>query len=179
MAICVSAPALSHLRPALRLDGPARPVIGLQERRTAGAAAWVRGAARHSSAATARLGRPRSPRGADPAPADPAADTPAGHPRHCPALAPPPRHPEADLSAPDGATPVSAEVATLIERLATENHGWDTSGSKASCSSSATGSARPRSAGSSKPGRSRRHQNGALTRVAAVPARPGIGDARD
>jgi putative transposase len=57
-----------------------------------------------------------------------------------------------------GRPPVSAEIAALIERLATENHSWGyqryaelgiTGGSKASCSSSATGSARPRSAGSS------------------------------
>jgi len=29
MIICVPAPALPRLRPALRLAGPARPVIGL------------------------------------------------------------------------------------------------------------------------------------------------------
>jgi putative transposase len=29
-----------------------------------------------------------------------------------------------DLPAPDGRPPVSAEIAALIERLATENHGW-------------------------------------------------------
>ena len=44
--------------------------------------------------------------------------------------------------------PVSAEIAALIVRLATENNGWDTSGSKVSCSRSATGSAHRRSAGS-------------------------------
>jgi putative transposase len=49
-----------------------------------------------------------------------------------------------------GRPPVSAEIAALIERLATENNGWGTSGSKASCSSSATGPAHPRSAGSSR-----------------------------
>ena len=50
-----------------------------------------------------------------------------------------------------GRPPVSAEIAALIERLATENaSAGGTSGSKASCSSSATGSARPRSAGSSR-----------------------------
>ena len=49
-----------------------------------------------------------------------------------------------------GRPPVSAEVAALIAQLATENHGWGTRGSKASCSSSATGSARPLSAGSSR-----------------------------
>ena len=32
-----------------------------------------------------------------------------------------------------GRPPVSAEIAELIERLATENNGWDTSGSRASC----------------------------------------------
>ena len=38
-----------------------------------------------------------------------------------------------------GRPPVSAEIVALIERLATENNGWDTSGSKVSCSRSATG----------------------------------------
>jgi hypothetical protein len=47
-----------------------------------------------------------------------------------------------------GRPPVSAEITALIERLATENNGWDTRGSKASCSSSATRSAHPPSAGS-------------------------------
>ncbi len=50
-----------------------------------------------------------------------------------------------------GRPPVSAETAALIERLATENNAWGTRGSKASCSSSATGSAHPPSAGSSRP----------------------------
>src|ERR1700722_757614 len=54
MIIRVLAPALSHLRPALRLAGPARPVIGRQGRRAARAAARGRRAAPHPSAATAR-----------------------------------------------------------------------------------------------------------------------------
>ncbi len=49
-----------------------------------------------------------------------------------------------------GRPPVSSEIAALIERFATENNGWGTRGSRASCSSSATRSARPRSAGSSR-----------------------------
>ena len=41
-----------------------------------------------------------------------------------------------------GRPPVSAEIAALIERLATENHGWGYKiESKANYSSSATGSA--------------------------------------
>src|SRR5271165_5666602 len=102
MIICVLALALSHLRPTLRLAGPARPVIGLQGRRAARAAARGHRAAPHPSAAPARLGRPRSLRRADPAPAREAAEAPAGHPRHRPALAPPPRLPQMDLPAPDG-----------------------------------------------------------------------------
>ena len=48
---------------------------------------------RDPSAAPAGLGRPGGPRRADPAPAGKAASASAGHPRHCPALAPPPGHP--------------------------------------------------------------------------------------
>ena len=80
MIIRVSPPALSHLRPALRLAGPARPVIGLQGRRAARAAARGRRAAPRPAAAPARLGRPRDPRCADPVPASTVADTPAGLP---------------------------------------------------------------------------------------------------
>ena len=47
-----------------------------------------------------------------------------------------------------GRPPVSAEITALIEQLATENHGGDTSATRASCSSSATGSAPQPSAGS-------------------------------
>ena len=50
-----------------------------------------------------------------------------------------------------GRPPVSAEIAALIERLATGTPRGRTSGSKASCSSSATGSAHPPSAVSSRP----------------------------
>src|SRR3984957_13766404 len=102
MIIRVLAPALPHLRPALRLAGPAWPVIGLQGRRAARTAARGRRTAPNQSPAPARLGRPRSPRRADPAPAREAASAPADHPRYRPALAPPPRRPQVDLPAPDG-----------------------------------------------------------------------------
>jgi putative transposase len=49
-----------------------------------------------------------------------------------------------------GRPPVGAEITALIERLATRTQAGDTRGSKASCSSSATGLVRPRSAGSSR-----------------------------
>ena len=127
MIIRVLAPALSHLRPALWLAGPAWPVIGLQGRRTAGAAARGRRAAPHSSAARldwadravlAALIRLLSK----------AADAPAGHPRHRPALAPPPGHHlvTRKWTYPHqmGRPPVSAEIAALIARLATENNSW-------------------------------------------------------
>src|SRR5690348_1998906 len=80
MIIRVLAPALPDLRPALRLAGPARPVISLQGRRAARAAARGGRTAPHPSAAPGRLGRPRGPRRADPAPAREAASAPAGHP---------------------------------------------------------------------------------------------------
>src|SRR5580704_6876527 len=77
------APALSHLRPALRLAGLARSVVGLQERRALRAAARGRRATPyHSSAAPDGLGRPRDHGRADPAPAGKAPDAPAGHSRH-------------------------------------------------------------------------------------------------
>src|SRR6516162_4813067 len=97
MIIRVLAPALSHLRPALWVAGPARPVIGLRGRRVARAAARGRRVAPYPSAAPARLGRPSGPRRADPAAAGEAADAPAGHARYRPAVAPPPGHPQVDL----------------------------------------------------------------------------------
>ena len=83
-------------------ERPSRPVIGLQGRRTARAAARGRRPAPRQSPAPARLGRPRGPRRAHRAPAGKAAGAPAGHPRHRPALAPPPDHPQADLPEPGG-----------------------------------------------------------------------------
>src|SRR5271169_766445 len=120
----VPAPALSHLRPALRLAGPARPVIGLQGRRATRAAARGGRAAPHPSAPPARLGRPGGPRHADPAPAITAAEAPADHPRHRPALASPPGHRKWTYPHRTGRPSVNAEIAALIERLATENNSW-------------------------------------------------------
>ena len=128
MIIRVPAPALPHFCPVLRLAGPARPVIGLQGRRAARAAARGRRAAPRQSPAPAGLGRPRNPRRADPAPAGKAAGASPGHPRRGPAVAPPPGHRlvTRKWTYPNqtGRPPVSAEIVMLIKQLATENRGW-------------------------------------------------------
>src|SRR5258707_7924024 len=124
MIIRVPAPALSHLRPGLRLAGSARPVIGLQERRPARAAARGRRAAPRQSPAPARLGRPRGPRRAlRLLPAKLRVHrlvTPGTVLRwHRRLIARNWTYPHRT-----GRPPVSAEIAALIQRLATENHGW-------------------------------------------------------
>jgi hypothetical protein len=93
--------ALPHLHPALRLAGPAWPVAGFQERRAARATARGRRARARQSQASAGLGRPRPPRRADPAPAGKAADALAGYSRYCPAVASPSGYPETGLPEPD------------------------------------------------------------------------------
>ena len=100
----VPPPALPDLRPALRLAGPARPLVSVQERGTAGLAARGRRAAPHQSQAPARLGRPSRHGRADPVPAREAASTPAGHPWYRPSVAPSPGHQEVDLSSRRGPT---------------------------------------------------------------------------
>src|SRR5450631_4466542 len=102
MIVRVLPSALSHLHPCLRLAGPAWPLICVEKRGTAGAAARGRRAAPRHSAAPAGLGRRRGPRRADPAPAQKAAGAPAGHAWNRAVVAPPPGHPEVDLSPPDG-----------------------------------------------------------------------------
>ena len=101
MIIRVPPPALPHLRPALRLAGPARPIVGFQGRRTARAAARGRRAAPRQSPAPAALCRPRNPRRADRLLPGRLRAHRLVNPRHCPALAPPPGHPEVDLPEPD------------------------------------------------------------------------------
>src|SRR5437868_6167223 len=120
MIIRVPPPALSHLRPALRLAAPARPVIRLQGRRTAGAAARGRRTAPRQSPSPAGLGRPRGPHRTHPAPASKATDAPAGHPGtvlrwHRRLVTRKWTYPHQM-----GRPPVSAGIAALIARLATE-----------------------------------------------------------
>src|SRR5260370_11886022 len=101
----VPSPALPDLRPALRLVGPVRPLVNVQERRTAGPATRGRRAAPAQSAVEAGLGRPGGPRRADPAPPRKAAGAPAGHARHHPAVAPSAGEKEVDLPEPHRTTP--------------------------------------------------------------------------
>src|SRR5215813_9515593 len=94
--------ALSDLRPGCWLACPARSLVSVQERGTAGAAARGRRATPDQAKAPARLGRPSGHGCADPAAARKAADAPAGDAWHRLAVAPPPGHPEVDLPEPDG-----------------------------------------------------------------------------
>ena len=121
---CVPSPALSDLHPALRLAGLARPLAGLQGHRAAGATARGRGAAPHQAQASPGLGRPSGAGRADPAPAQKAAGarlvTPGTVLRWHRCLV------RKKWTYPNrtGRPPVSAEIAALIERLATENRSW-------------------------------------------------------
>jgi hypothetical protein len=124
MISCVPPSALSHLRPALRLAGAARPVIGLQGRRAARAAARGRRAAPRQSparldwadrallAALIRLlpGRLRAHRLLTP-----------GTVLRCHRRLVTRKWTYPNLT---GRPPVSAEIVMLIKRLTAENRGY-------------------------------------------------------
>jgi hypothetical protein len=100
----VPSSAVSDLHPACWLACLARPLIGVKERRTAGATARGRRTAPHHAQASPGLGRPSGAGRADPAPAQKAAGAPAGHAGHRPAVAPPPGQKEMDLPEPHRTT---------------------------------------------------------------------------
>jgi hypothetical protein len=120
----VPPPALSDLRPALRLAGPARPLVSFQERRIASPTARSRRTAPHQAQTPPRLGRPSRHGRADPAPAREATDTPAGHAGNRPTVARRLVARKWTYPRGTGRPPVSSGLAALIEQLATENHGW-------------------------------------------------------
>ncbi|ABW16345.1 Integrase catalytic region [Parafrankia sp. EAN1pec] len=98
MVSYVHPPALSDLRAGVRLAGPPRPLVGVEEHRAARVAARGRGAAPHPAQAPVGLGRPGGARRL--------ITQKWTHPRRT------------------GRPPVSPEIAALIERLATENTTW-------------------------------------------------------
>ncbi|CAI7979389.1 hypothetical protein FRAHR75_610002 [Frankia sp. Hr75.2] len=116
--------ALSDLRAGVRVAGSPRLFVGVQEHRAARAAARGRGAAPYPAQAPVGLGGPGAPCRTDPAPTKDAASTPAGHPGtvlrwHRRLITRKWTHPQRT-----GRPPVSTEIATLIERLETENTTW-------------------------------------------------------
>jgi hypothetical protein len=145
--------ALSDLHPGLRLAGPARPLIGAGKRGTAGAAARGRRAAPRHSAAPAGL--------TDRAVLAALIRLLPGRLR----VAPPPGHRKWTCPRRTGRQPASDEIAALTGGPPPRTTPGGTNRSRASCSSSATGSARPRSAGCSGRCGSRRLRGGAPIRA--------------
>jgi hypothetical protein len=76
-----------------------------------------------------------------------------------------------------GRSPVDDTVASLIERMARDNHRWDTRESTVSCSSSVTGWERPRSAASCGGWDTSGADQGHRHDLADVPAHPDVDDA--
>ena len=124
MIIHVPSPALPHLRPALQLAGLARPIVGVQEHGTAGAAARGRRPAPEQSAPRldwadrailAALIR-QLPRRLQAHRLVTPGTVLRWHRRLARKKWTYPNH--------TGRPPVSTEITALIERLATENHSW-------------------------------------------------------
>src|SRR5207248_2607190 len=144
---CDSTDALPGLRPPDRVDGVAGTFGGVEGRRAAGAAPGGGGAAAAEPQAEAGLGGPDGDRRPGAAAPETVADEPAGDAGPAAAVAPAAGPLAVDLSPPGRTPAVDAQVAVLIEQMARENRAGATSGSRACCSVSATGSVRLRCGG--------------------------------
>jgi hypothetical protein len=174
----VPSSAVSDLHPACWLACPGRPLIGVKQRRTAGATARGRRTAPHQAQASPGLGRPSGAGRADPVPARRLRAhrlvTPGTVLRWHRRLA---RNKWAYPNR-TGRPPVSIEIAALIERLATENRCWGISGSKARCSSPPPGPRLHDPPDPQRPGGSSGADTAHRHDVAAVPAYASRDDAR-
>ena len=120
----VVASTLPDLPPAAEPAVVARPLVGIQGHRAPGAAPRSRRATQSEPETAPGLGGSSGVRRAGPGSAYDAAGTSLGHAGHDPALASPPGCQKWTCPHRLGRPPVNDAVASLIERMAQQNHRW-------------------------------------------------------